>query len=489
MTKKKQTLIGVGIALTLILMIAIIIGVISYRNYHATYIVIDDVEYLRASTSLDLSGKSITELEKLPELTQLQELDLQDTGLTEAQYLDLQAALPNCRIIWSVPFQDGYCPSDLTELTVATLHEDDFAVLGYLPDLVSVNADGCQDYEVLMKLAEQHPELKISYMVHFSSQSVHNNVTQLDLTDPVAEELMTGLQYLPDVTNVNLQGTLPEVEELIVLQQAYPGVQFYWEFELLGVPVNTLTEFIDLSNVKMEDTVELERYIPCFYNLAQVDMVSCGIANEEMAALNERYPDTKFVWKVAVYGTYVRTDITWFMPVKLHLAGGSLTNLKYCTDMVVMDFGHYGITDISYVEYMPNLKYFLACESDIKDISPLANCTSLEYLELADSPIYDLWPLTNLTNLKDLNLAGTPHKEDYGPVTFHDHTPLLQMTWLDRLWLPHCKLGSERREEIRAALPDTELVFYSTGNTTSGFRHTPRYYAQRDLLGMRYYTN
>ena len=490
MTKKKQALAGAGIAAAVILVIAIIVGIVSYRNHIATYIRIGETEYLRDSVSLDLSGKQLEDLEPIKELAALQTLDLRDTGLTAGQYQDLQAALPECKIIWSVPFQDGFCSSDLTTLTVETLAEKDFESLEYLPDLQCINAESCQDYDILMKLMEQYPDLQVSYVVTFSGKQVESSAQTIDITDPDTAELMEGLQYLPDVTTVNLQGTLPEVEELIDVQQTYPDILFCWEFELFGVSVNTLTEFIDLTGIKMDDTEELERYLPCFYNLTQVDMVRCGISNADMADLNERYPDTKFVWTVAVYGTTLRTDAKYFMPIKLGLSpGGSLTNLKYCTDMVAMDFGHYGISDTSFLEYMPNLKYLIVADAGFTDLSVLSNCISLEYLELENSKFLDLWPLTNLTNLKDLNLAGVPFYENKGPGAFGDHTPLLQMTWLDRLWMPFTNLGSTRRNEIKEALQDTEMVFSSFGAWTSGFRHTPRYYAQRDILGMGYYIN
>ena len=63
------------------------------------------------------------------------------------------------------------------------------------------------------------------------------------------------------------------------------------------------------------------------------------------------------------------------------------------------------------------------------------------------------------------------------------------MTWLDRLWVAHCDLTGAQSSALRSALCNTVIVFESKGCTTSGFRYTPRYYQQRDILGMYYSHN
>ena len=156
MNKKKALILGV-VAFLLVALIAT--GIIlklhhdkkmeELRIYNETYLVLDGTEYLRSSTKLDLSGQTITELEKLTELTALKKLDLRNTGITTEQYDMLHAALPQCEILWSVPFQGGYCDNTVQELTLQTLSEEDLAVLPYLTALTAVNADQCRDYDAI----------------------------------------------------------------------------------------------------------------------------------------------------------------------------------------------------------------------------------------------------------------------------------------------------------------------------------------------------
>ena len=495
---KKKTII-ISIVVVLVLIVGIVAGLVinhmrrvaeeaeRLRIYNETYLVMDGVEYLRASTELDLSGQQITELEKLQELTALQHLDLRNTGITTAQYDMLHAALPQCEILWSVPFQGDYLDSTSTELVLETLAEEDLAAFPYLPQLTSINADQCRDYEPLLALIAQYPELTVTYTVPIGDNVFAHTVEDIIVTNPAADDLLVHIPLLPCLKTVTLEGALPSNQELIEVKETFPDVTFLWNFTVCGVQTNSLAEFIDLSKIDLGNTEELEAALPCFYNLTKVDMISCGISDPDMEALNLRHPETSFVWKVKVSGINVRTDIKYFMPWKHNIKKvGNLYNLRYCTDIEVLDFGHRGIYDVSYIEYMPNLRFLLLLECT-PDMNIIGNCTSLEYLELCDSPVTDFWPLTNLTNLKDLNLSYTPlnlGSLKFG--TFGDITPLLQMTWLDRLWMAFSRIGEDGRALMRESLPNTEMVFISTSSTDRGWRYSPRYYEMRDILEMWY---
>ena len=456
------------------------------RIYHETYVVMDGTEYLRSSTELDLSNRQITEVEKLQELTRLQQLNLRGTGITIEQYDMLAAALPDCEILWSVPFQGAYCDNTSQELVLETLSIEDIAVLSYLPELVRVKADTCRDYDELFLMMEQYPHLTVSCSVPIGDLIVDHTEESITITDPDIDALITNLKYLPNLTAVTLEGKLPETDFLLLLKETYPNIKFLWNFTVCGVETNSLAEFIDLSKIQMEDTEELEAALPCFYNLTKVDMIDCGLSHEDMDALNKRHPGTLFVWKVKVSGVYLRTDAKYFMPWKHRLSKvNNLYNLRYCTEMEVLDFGHKGIHDVSYIEYMPKLRFLLLLECT-PDLEIVGNCITLEYLELCDSSLTDFWPLTNLTNLKDLNLSYTPFLGNHRFGKFGDITPLMQMTWLDRLWMTYSRIGDEARAEMRAALPATELLFISDSSTDRGWRNSPQYYEQRDILEMWY---
>lgn len=477
---------NIKIALIVVAVLAVLGGgFFGYQKYqayyHAHYIVIDDAKYDRDITSLDLSGTGIGEFEKLRELTCLESLNLRDTGITAAQYNALAAALPNCAIRWSVPFQDSFVDDDIPELSISTIAPQDLDTLAYLPQLTAVTVETLTNYDMIGQMQARYPQVDFFYRVELGGTSYSSATDILDLTDPSLEELMERLAYLPQVTTVTLQGEIPSNEEMLKLMQAYPDIVFSFDFEVFGVKTNSTAEFLDLSEIQMSGTQEIDAMMPLFYNLTKVDMVHCGISNEEMEALNNRYPDTLFVWTVMIRSLEVRTDVTEFMPVKYGLTLNNVTarNLRYLTELEALDLGHMWGTRCDFVAYMPKLKYLIIADCDLDDITPLTGLTNLVFLELFICDFTDYTPLTTLTGLEDLNISYT-----YG-----DPYILTQMTWLKRLWFaqtPGIAMDETAKQALRDALPNTELCFVSKSATGAGWRYGQHYFDMRDAFGMSY---
>lgn len=251
---------------------------------------------------------------------------------------------------------------------------------------------------------------------------------------------------------------------------------------LFGQDYDCSAEFLDLSGIVMEDTAQLEAALPLFPNLKQVDMIDCGISNEEMEALNLRHPGIKFVWAVQLQGIKLRTDATSFMPTKLgyRVYDADCQLLRYCHDLECIDLGHMPIYDCSFLYGTPHVKYLILADTKVSDAAPIGFLTELEFLELFFTRVNDYTPLFNCANLKDLNLSFSPAL---------DNSILFQMTWLNRLWLVGSSLSWPEQKALRKALPHTTLVLYSDACTKEGWRNGPRYYAQRDIFEMPYLIN
>ena len=458
------------------------------RIFNETYLLIDGKEYRRDSSRLDLSGQQITELDKLSELTGLTQLDLRDTGITIEQYDRLRAALPNCEILWSVPFQGGFYENTVQELTLKSLSQGDLAAFAYMPNLTGIAADDCQDYEELFALMEQYPSIPITYSVPIGELSIPYTQEEITVVDADVSELLMRLPLLSKVHTVTFSGTIPHNEHMIMLKEKFPNITFLWNFTVCGVQTNSMAEFLDLSGIQMGTMEELEAALPCFYQLSKVDMVDCGFSDVQMDELNKRHPETRFVWEVLVSGKKFRTDIRYFMPTKYKMRNlTKLHTLKYCRDIEVIDIGHYGLSDISFIEDLPKLRCLLILDCPVRDISSIAACTSLEFLEVAQTPITEYWLFTNLTNLKDLNLSCTP----YNSVThrasgLNDYSMLYQFTFLDRLWFCRTFIPKAERPQIHEALADTIVMLDISECTGFGWRYSPRYFEHRDIMGMFY---
>ena len=167
------------------------------------------------------------------------------------------------------------------------------------------------------------------------------------------------------------------------------------------------------------------------------------------------------------------------MPTKYQVAYGAFTdldayNLRYCEDMVSVDIGHYIVANIDFTAFMPELRYLVLSWTVCNDLTPLTNCKKLEFFEINWIDRYiDYTPLQECTALKDLNISETG-----GNIA-----PILEMTWLENLWIVGFSDADNRAAE--EALPDTNIGF-NYANPVNGWRRLPNYFAMRDAMLMFY---
>ena len=254
-----------------------------------------------------------------------------------------------------------------------------------------------------------------------------------------------------------------------------------------GLEFSSDVRELDLSGVPVEDgAAELESLLPEFASLETVVMSECGLSDGEMDALNQKYPDIRFVWTVHFGGYSLRTDARAFIASKEphgELYNRDMAPLRYCTDLIALDLGHMKFTDISFVSDMKHLRFLVLADGEVDDIGPVAELPELEYLEIFRTDVTDLTPLLRCRNLKDLNICYIPKSASEDALEV-----LLQTTWLERLFFAGNKLTKEQRNQLRDAYPETaEVVLYDEMESTGlDWRYHPRYYEMRDILGMYY---
>lgn len=435
-------------------------------------------------TSLDLSGKPAEKLDSLQKLPDLTLLDLRDTGLTPEEYRNVSSYLPNCKILWSVPFQNGYLDCEESEIHVSELFIEDLEMLEYLENLKTVNAEGCRNYDVLAMLKEKRPDLNIRYTVSVGGTEYNEATAELILENADPAEVEVALKHLPELTMVTFTGIVPENEQIYQWMKAYEQITFVWNFDVCGVQTSSIATELILSRIQMESVEPVESMLKYFYNLQKVEMCGCGISSEEMDALWKRNPETRFIWEVQVGVCTLRTDITVFMPYQYGYDGFSklgdqhTAELKYCVDIICMDIGHMAISDYSFLAYMPHMQYLILADTPGKDFSVLAELKELVFLEIFMTSFDQAEVLVGLTKLEDLNIGTSPIK---------NIEPLTQMTWLKHLWLPAtANTVGPRRTQLVEALPNTVVNFKGSGSTGNGWREIPNYYKMRDLLNMGY---
>ena len=468
-----------------------------------------------------------------------QQLDLRGEEISIKHYEKLQQKLPDCEILWNIPFQDQMLPHDTREITVQTLSEQDIRAISCFPRLETVKADGCTDYENLLTLSLSRPELRVEYAVQLGGESFAGTAKQISLVavaadiprlaylprlqkvlcsgggaediallkeycqqqnveflvmlgdemipldarkvtaGAITDEQLGLLEFLPEMTTLHIRNPQASPEKLQALQAARPEVKITWEQELYGTVYTSDAEEMDFSGAKIRDLKELEQKMAYFPEVETVFLGECGLDNELLAQHREQVRDQyKLVWTVSCGSKMkTRTDARTFMPVR--------EGVYYFND-----------------EEAYNLRY---CEEmvcidighmSIHNIDFVEFMPDLEYLILAHTQLNYIEPIRHCKKLKFLELDWSPLK-DLTPLTectaledlnlgntFADFAPIKEMTWLKNLWMIDC--SSRARYEMTQALPDTKVMITGSATVANGWRDLENYYEMRDLLGMHY---
>ena len=361
--------------------------------------------------------------------------------------------------------------SSAKELTI-TLEPGETELLSGLPALEYADLSGSSCPGEISEWAAAHPEVEVKYTVNLPDGSVVDNDCQaLDMSAFSGSEINAAadsLKYLPKLKTIELgtERSGLDLDTVGKVQEACPDAKIKYVFDLYGKETDFNNMRLNLSHIPVEDggaaVMKAMDYMP---NLTYVDMDTCGLSNEEMAAIRDAYPDIKVVWRVWFGDAYsVRTEAERILASKPSV-GGMLASyntegLKYCTDVRFLDIGHNeGMDDISFIAYMPKLEVAVLAMNLVTDLSPLANCPNLEYLEIQTTPVSDLSPLKGLTKLHHLNICQTDVK---------DISPLFGMTELERLWLGgYVHISADQLEQMKAAAPNCEINT-SAGDPTEG---------------------
>lgn len=287
----KKTLITVlvVIAVVLALVIAGACGLIWYRNNH---VFVDGDAY-----PIDT-----------------QSLDLREQEVSFAYYEQLKAALPECKILWNVPFQNGALSNDTGEITIQSLTEEDISVLmEYFPQLKTVNAAGCEQYGMLELLKAQLPEVQVNYDVSLGNLDAAPDVTELVLKEGFYDYdlLMENLLYLPYVQSVHL--IMPELtlEQVDAIREAYPEITVTCTVELLGQEYDVQTTELDLSAMMSADVEGFIGKLSMLPNLSYVQLMDANgeskLTKTDVKRLQEAAPNVVFNYLFDFYGVTVST--------------------------------------------------------------------------------------------------------------------------------------------------------------------------------------
>ena len=225
-----------------------------------------------------------------------QHLDLRGEEISLRHYEKLRSLLPECEILWDVPFQGGSCASDIRTLTVTEFSQEDADLLAYFPLLETLDAEQCRDLSWVPEIKEERPELDVRFALTLNGRTYPQDSAQIE----AASITETELALLPYMTQLR-QVTVTEGADARQLQQLRDycreaGIAF-------GISVNgeTLAETQTVLSIAglTENQAQL---LMLADHLQQLHISEPQADAQTLLEMRQSMPDTKITWTKSVLG-------------------------------------------------------------------------------------------------------------------------------------------------------------------------------------------
>lgn len=430
------------------------------------------------------------------------------SGLARAQEL-----YPELKVLLNVTIDGKTYNQDTKAISTPHLNAEQVKLLECLPNLTNIDARGCDDMAFLMDVSEKHPQWSMLFDITVQGMKIPGDLTETVLEDITSEDLNLVVRALGKLKSLKLLNPKASGLELQVLRLEHPDLKLTWTVNVGGTDYDDTAEEVEVRNRTFSSSDEIRALGEYFPNMTRFVHYDTGLENEEMAALRDEMRDSyKLVWKLYMGArSTAMSDDTWFFPTQqrdYYFRDEATYNMRYLEDCIAVDVGDQpNVKNVEWAAYMPHLQYLILAHTNVRDLSPLKNCKELSFLELdLDHIAVDLTPLLECTGMKDLNLG----------YAIANAEPLLQMTWLRRLWwsnvssadIPKLQdaLGPVRPEveeeeqldengkkippktddELAEEQGKTILRFRTQSAVGGGWRRMEGYYAMRDALHAPY---
>ena len=376
---------------------------------------------LRVLKTLYLDNNPITDFSPLYSLTQLEMLSIRGIGITSEQLAALSEALPNCAIhyetaeetvsevtLGAISFQ-----TDAEELDLSNMGISDLSALTVCKSLkkLDITGNSVSDLTPLMDL----PALE---WLSFKD----NLVTDLR---PLMG--MRSLRYINaegnGITGTAALASLSDLGEL------------YLAFNQLS-DLSGLSGLVNLRVLGLESTGLTDESLELLAGMSSLDVLRIhdnpALSGNAVDALEAKLRGCKVQHSDLLYfidfgGESFREDVT-----EISLFGRGISEIDQVLKfkkLESLDLGANNIENIYILQYLnAPLRELRLGNNLIEDGTPLMYLRSLEVLDLSGNRLTSVSPIKQIPTLTWLKLTGNP-------------------------------LSEEQIEELRAALPDCEIIF------------------------------
>jgi len=325
-----------------------------------------DTAQLKNAEYLDLRDSGTTDLSMLKDCTGLQLIDLRGNDITTEQFDQLQSALPECKILWSVPIAGQTYDSLTKKLILEGENDGTLGNIKYLTDLIYCDLLKVAevDNEELFAVHEQLPDAQIIWNVAVGRYYVSSDATEFNYSSSHGTDL-SPLKYCYRLVKADLGN-------------ARDGVDFS---ALAEIPT---LRTLDMSGAKITDFSAISSFTELTYlSLSETDFNDLSLISG-LTKLEELY-----------IGKFLeRNDFA-----------ESLEPLSKLTSLRKLQVSNAGLKDISAISAMVNIESLTLEGNPIEDYSPIANLSNLMTLDLTNTLVSDLSFLSDLVNIRTLYIG------------------------------------------------------------------------------------
>ena len=451
---------------TVLIVIAVILGLIlagitGLLYYRYTHVFVEGMAYSKNADRLDLTQEDIS----------FEHFDM------------LQAQLPDCDILWNVPFQNGKVSSGTEKLSIADLSQEDIEIISaYFPVLQTLDASECENYEMLELLRETLPQLEISYGVTLGNQSFPTDTEELSLEngDYDYETLLKNLAYLKSLHSLELKTPELSLEQIQAIQDSYPDLELSCTVEIAQKEYDMQTTHLDLSQMDPSESAAVAEKLPLLPQLATVELNredgTSAFTMEDVKVLTEAAPGVSFSYSFDFYGTQLNTSMEEVVVKNKRIGDEGEANVRLALDLMqnckrfVLDncrisgevmaqirddyrdrtkvvwriyFGEgtsltdaevlrstYNVKDSNCHDlmYLEDCRYMDIGHNDtLTDTSFISGMKNLEVCIISGAPIKSVAPFTNCRNLRVLEMANCIYVPDISPLAQCENLVMLNV--------------------------------------------------------------
>ncbi len=462
-----------------------------------------------------------------------QRLDLREEDISFGHYEALCSQLPDCEILWRVPFQGGKYSNDSASLTVTTLTAQDVELLlTYFPKLAVLDASGCRDYTALELLKAQNPQCSVRYQVSLGGKEFDPGATELVLENGDYEfaAMMANLIHLPRVQTIQLKMPELTLEQIGELRMAYEDISIFCTVEILGQEYDNRVTDLDLRDLTSEQVAQIAEKLPMLPNVTKVELTredgTSDLTMEDVKLLKAAAPQASFHYVFDFYGVKISTTDEEVKIYGKNIGEEGIDNLRSALDLMenckrfILEYCRIPDELLAQVreEYRDKVKLvwrvqfgggstltdaeIIRCTYDLVDdncekliycedarfidighnqfldgVPFVAGMPNLEVIIVSGAPIKDLTPFANCKKLRVLEIAFCEYLTDVSPLAACEslemvnigNTHVTDLSPLDSLNLTHLMARIYPSGKCRVPLEEQERFKAANPETQAFF--------------------